>query len=168
MLNWFALACLAGAVALLYALSVRDLKTRLLPDEMVLGFATLGFVFHLTTLAQFVSIPNIALGGIAGFSILYVMRFAANRFFGEYTLGLGDVKLMGAAGIWLGPDALMLAMAAGASIALLHGIVYGVWSARRTGARVDFSNFKVPAGPGFAAGIIIAGILQFWHFRLRY
>ena len=52
MLNWFALACLAGAIALLYALSVCDLKTRLLPDEMVLGFATLGFVFHLTTLAH--------------------------------------------------------------------------------------------------------------------
>ena len=168
MLNWFALACLVGAVALLYALSVCDLKTRRLPDEMVLGFATLGFVFHLTTLAQFVSIQNIALGGIAGFFVLYVIRFIANRFFGEDTLGLGDVKLLGAAGLWLGPDALMLAMAAGASVALVHGAVHGVWSARQTGARVDFSRFKVPAGPGFAAGIIMAGILQFWHFRLRY
>jgi leader peptidase (prepilin peptidase)/N-methyltransferase len=142
-------------------LSVCDLKTRLLPNEMVLGFATLGLVFHMTTMARFISIENIALGGIMGFSILFVIRVIANRHYKEDALGMGDVKLLGAAGIWLGPDGIVIAMGGGAVLALLHGLFYGIWLSRRDGTKVDFSRMKVPAGPGFALGILITGIMEY-------
>lgn len=166
MLSWIALGCLIGAVALLALLSVVDLRRRILPNEMVVGFGTLGIVFHLTTLAQFLTVEEVFLGGIIGFLALYLIRYIANRTYGQDALGLGDVKLMGAGGVWLGPDTVMFAMAAGAMAALLHGLFFAVLQARRTGNSPDFLNLQIPAGPGFAVGIIIGGIIQFWSFRV--
>jgi len=167
MLSWIALTCLMGGIVLLGMLSAVDMKTRLLPNEMVTGFATLGIVFHLTTLAQFVSVENIALGGAVGFLALFLIRVVANKAYGQDALGLGDVKLMGAGGIWLGPDAIMLAMAAGATAALLHGVFVALGKARKTGSGPDFVNLQIPAGPGFAVGLIIGGIFVFWNFRVQ-
>lgn len=167
MLSWIALSCLIGAVALLTGLSIIDMKTRLLPNEMVLGFATLGIVFHLTTLAQFVSPQHIALGGFIGFTAMYLIRAVANRFYEQDALGLGDVKLIGAGGLWLGGDTIMLAMALGAMAAVAHGLFYGLLQARKTGRKPDFINLQIPAGPGFAAGLIICGLIEFWTFRVH-
>lgn len=165
MLDWIALLCLIGAVLLLAALSVEDMKTRLLPNEMVLGFATLGLVFHLTTLAEFISIPNIFLGGFAGFASLYLIRAAANHIYKADALGLGDVKLIGAGGLWLGPDGIMLALSAGAMAGLVHGMVYALALAKSTRTKPDFARLQIPAGPGFAAGLIAAGLYKFWTFN---
>jgi len=167
MLSWVALLCLAGAVILLFSLSVTDIKTRLLPNEMVLGFATLAVVFHLTTLNSFMSFQVMLMGGIIGFSTLYLLRALANKMYGTDALGLGDVKLFGAAGFWLGADGVMLAMAVGAMAALVHGFIYALYFQKMTGAkRPDFINLKIPAGPGFAVGIVIAGIIRFSAFRI--
>jgi leader peptidase (prepilin peptidase)/N-methyltransferase len=153
-----------GAIALLIALSIIDLRHRLLPNEMVAGFATLGFVFHLTTLARFVPIAEIFIGGIIGFGTLYLVRAAANYLYKTDALGLGDVKLMGAGGIWLGPDMIMLALSIGAIAGLVHGMGHAFYVAGKTGTKPEFARLQIPAGPGFAAGIIIVGIVKFWHF----
>lgn len=167
MLSWIALSCLIGAVALLTSLSLIDMRTRLLPNEMVLGFATLGIVFHLTTLAQFVTPVHVVLGGVVGFTAMYLIRAVANRFYEQDALGLGDVKLIGAGGLWLGADTIMLGMALGAMAAVLHGLFYGIFESYRTGRKADFLNLQIPAGPGFAIGLIICGIIQFWSFRVH-
>jgi leader peptidase (prepilin peptidase)/N-methyltransferase len=86
--------------------------------------------------------------------------------YGQDALGLGDVKLIGAGGLWLGADTIMLAMALGAMAAVVHGFFYGVLQARRTGRKPDFLNLQIPAGPGFAAGLIISGMIEFWTFRI--
>ncbi len=165
MLSWIAFTCLVGGVAVLATLSVVDLKTRLLPNELVLGFATLGIVFHLTTLAQYVSVPHIILGGIIGFSTLYLLRAAANHLYKADALGLGDVKLIGAAGIWLGPETVMLAMAAGACASLIHGLIHAAGIAKKTESHFNLSQLQIPAGPGFAIGIVLIGIWKFREFN---
>lgn len=164
MLEWIALLCLIGALMLLTALAYVDLKTRLLPNEMVAGFATLGLVFHLTTLAAFVPVKEIAIGAFVGFAALYLIRMVGNKFYGMDALGLGDCKLMGAAGLWLG-DAIMLAMALGAGAALIHGLGDSFLRSRKTGQKTDLSRLQIPAGPGFVVGIIFAAIYQFWNFN---
>lgn len=161
MLDWVAFFCLIGACGLLVVLSVIDLKIRLLPNELVAGFATLGIIFHLTSLTRFIPLSNIVIGGIIGFLALYLIRMVANKLYDADTLGLGDVKLMGAAGLWLGIDGILLAMAIGAGAALLHGLIYGLWLAKKTGLKPDFSRLQIPAGPGFAIGITAIGAWQF-------
>lgn len=165
MLEWIAFTCLCGAVILLIALSIADLKTRLLPNEMVLGFATLGFVFHLTTMTEFITIQGIFLGGFIGFFTLYMVRAIANYIYKQDALGLGDVKLMGAAGIWLGSDLIMLALSAGAFAGMTHGTFEAFKIAKKTKTKLDFSRLQIPAGPGFAVGMVLVGIYKFWSFN---
>jgi leader peptidase (prepilin peptidase)/N-methyltransferase len=162
MLTWIALLCIISALALLLALAIVDLRTRLLPNEMVLGFATLGIVFHLTTMTAYLSITEISLGSIIGFGVLYVIRGIANYFYKTDTLGLGDVKLLAAGGIWLGPDMIMPALMIGAVAALAHGALYALWQGIVHKRRVDFARLQLPAGPGFAIGIVAAGG---WAYR---
>ncbi|PJB73480.1 MAG: prepilin peptidase [Alphaproteobacteria bacterium CG_4_9_14_3_um_filter_47_13] len=165
MLDWIAFASLCCAFIMLVALSVIDLKTRLLPNEMVLGFATLGFIFHLTTLARFVSVEEIFLGGFIGFTTLFMIRAVANHIYKTDALGLGDIKLVGAAGLWLGPEAIMLAISAGAMAGLIHGLFVALKIAKKSKKRPDFSYLQIPAGPGFAIGFILVGIYKFWGFN---
>lgn len=153
--------CLAAGAGLLLALSKTDMETRLLPNRMVAAFAALGLVFHLTTAAAFLAPLDILLGGLAGFGALYLVRAAANRIYGTDALGLGDVKLIGAAGLWLGPEGVMLALALGAFAGALHGVFYALRDAKKTGGRPDFRRLQIPAGPGFAAGIAAAAFYEF-------
>lgn len=168
MLDWVALACLLGALAVLFALSAIDLRTRLLPNELVAGFATLGLVFHLTTLGRFLPPEQIAIGGLSGFALLYMTRMIANRLYGADALGLGDVKLMGAAGLWLGLNGIMLALTAGALAGMMHGMGVALHQSIRDKTKFDLSRLQIPAGPGFAIGIVATGIFQFRHFSVSF
>lgn len=161
MLTLIALVCVAGAAGLLVALSVVDLRVRLLPNEMVLGFAALGLIFHFVTETTLLSVTEIALGGVIGFGSLYLLRALANRYYGMDALGLGDVKLMGAAGLWLGPDGITLALMLGALAGLLHGTVCAVHG------KIPLSKLQIPAGPGFAVGIAVTAGWQYRDFFIN-
>lgn len=153
MLYGIALLCLIGAAGLLVLLSVIDLKIRLLPNKYVLSFAILGVVFHLTTFTHYLILQDILGGAALGFGILYLVRTGANAYYKMDALGLGDVKLMGAAGLWLGVEGVLFALTTGAFAGLLHGIAYGFYIHWRDKTPLDFHRLAIPAGPGFAVGI---------------
>ena len=72
---------------------------------------------------------------------------------------------MGAGGIWLGSQGIMLAMAIGALAGIVHGICYAIHFARQTDTRINFSRLQIPAGPGFAFGIIVVAMYEFRDFN---
>lgn len=162
MLELFALLSLCGAILLLIFLSWIDLKEGLLPNELVLGLAALSMVFHLSTLFYFDDIALILMGVLVGGGILYIMRIAANAFYGQDSLGLGDVKLMAAGGAWLGLEHILVAMTVGATAGFFHGLIVAGHTAVKTKKPLDLNRLSIPAGPGFAVGLIAAGILKFW------
>lgn len=154
-------ACLAGAIGLLIALSVIDLRVRLLPDKLVLPFALLAIVFHIITSFHYLAFFDMALGATLGAGLLYGIRCIANSIYKQDTLGLGDVKLMAAAGLWLGADGVLMALTLGAACGLLHGLGVALWQTIRNKAPVHLSTLEVPAGPGFAVGIMLMGLYKF-------
>lgn len=153
---FFTIACLLAALALLCALAVIDLRTMLLPNKLVFPFFILGLVFHFATGFVFAMPVQIMLGTIGGGGLLWLIRIAAMRFYGEDALGLGDVKLMGAAGAWLGPQDILTAIILGALAGIVHGIAISVVK------KCPLKTLSLPAGPGFIVGIIIAGLIKFW------
>ncbi len=161
MLEVLAYFSLAGAFILLVALSYVDLKVRLLPNELVLGFLTCGIVFHLTTLFQFIEPIQALAGGIAGFASLYFVRTVSNHLYKQDALGLGDVKLMGAGGVWLGIEGIFLAMAIGAMAGVVHGMTGAAYWAFRKKQPLKLKGLQIPAGPGFAVGLFTVAIIQF-------
>lgn len=164
MMMVLALLCMIAALILLIILSVIDLKIRLLPNKYVLPFALCGAGFHLLTYADYLRPLDVIAGAALGFGVLYLIRAAANRYYGMDALGLGDVKLMGAAGVWLGVEGVLFALTAGAFAGLIHGVAYGVYIAWRDKKPLDLHRLAIPAGPGFAVGIVIAGAFIFEPF----
>jgi leader peptidase (prepilin peptidase)/N-methyltransferase len=159
-----ALLCILTAVGLLILLSVIDFKTFLLPNIYVAPFALLGIAFHSLTDFSYLSAKEILIGGVGGFAVLYLIRTAGNKFYKQDSLGLGDVKLMGAGGLWLGFEGVMLAMTVGAFFGLVHGLVYALALKLKTGNPFQISRLTIPAGPGFAAGILLIGSWMYKGF----
>ena len=163
-LEIFAFFCLFGALILLIILSVIDLKIGLLPNVYNGALAFLGIVFHGLTSFAWLPLEDILLGALVGGGMLYFVRLAANHYYHKDALGLGDIKLLAAAGIWLGPQGVLMAITLGAMAGLVHGIGVIAFQRLRGNDTGELSQFSIPAGPGFAIGIVCAGGYQYMPF----
>lgn len=163
MQHFIAILCLIGAAGLLIQLSLIDLRVRLLPNVLVLPFALLALLFHATAPGATLSPMEIIAGAALGFGILYGIRLIANHLYQQDTLGLGDVKLMGAGGLWLGPDNILMALSLGALFGMLHGLGVAAYQAKKNGTKINLNTLEVPAGPGFALGIVVLALYQYQH-----
>jgi prepilin signal peptidase PulO-like enzyme (type II secretory pathway) len=162
-----ALICIAAAILLLVVLSAIDLKHLILPDELNAALGACGVAFHVLTAYWYCDIQDMLLGAAIGGGMLYGIRFFANRHYGRDTLGLGDVKLLIAAGLWLGPEVVTQAITLGAAAGLVHGLVYAAILSHKNKTRFSISNLSIPAGPGFAVGIVIAGAIMYHAFIME-
>lgn len=167
MFDILAILCVLSAVGLLVALSVIDLKHWILPDELNFAFGLSGVIFHFATAYLFLDMQTMILGGVLGAGLLYAIRFVANRQYGRDTLGLGDVKLLGAAGLWLGVDGVLQAVTLGALAGLVHGLCFALYLKLVKKAPFSITNLSIPAGPGFALGIFAVGVYMFHAFILE-
>lgn len=165
LLDIAALCCLMGAVVLLVVLSVIDLRVWLLPNKYVFAFAVLGLAFQAAGWNRFGLEPqDIALGAAMGFGLLWLIRAGANAYYKQDSLGLGDVKLLGAAGIWLGLEGVLFALTIGAFAGLLHGLGYALYKAWKDKTPIHLRRLAIPAGPGFAVGIVLIGGWMYCDF----
>ncbi len=164
MLMMLAILSLIAGSALLLILSIIDLKTWLLPNEYVLGLFIMGLLFHWSTGFAFLNIIDMAIGAAVGAGLLYFIRFAAEKFYQEDALGLGDVKLMGAAGVWLGPYYILTALIIGALAGIVHGLGLALYKTLKHKTPFNLTRLSLPAGPGFAIGIFLTALYVFRAF----
>lgn len=167
MIEILALLCLVSALILLIILSIIDLKTFLLPNVFVFPFGALGIIFHLLTDFYYLDWFAMLLGCLFGYGLLFTIRAIGNRYYGQDTLGLGDVKLLSMAGLWLGVEGVLFAMTLGAFFGLIHGLFIALNTKIRTKGPFSIARLTIPAGPGFAAGIICVGGWMYYEFVLR-
>lgn len=166
LLTLFALLSFVSALFLLGMLAIIDFKTMLLPNKYVFPFAILGVLFHLSMQFSVYEPLSVLLGGVLGYGILWLIRFGGNMYYKTDSLGLGDVKLLGAAGLWLGLSGVTFAMTLGAMAGLIHGLIVAYVRSRKTGV-FDIHRLKIPAGPGFIAGILIVMFYDLFPVFLR-
>ncbi|TDR76746.1 prepilin peptidase [Paludibacterium purpuratum] len=101
------LGLLAGGLAFtacLIALTVIDLETGLLPDNLTLPLLWGGLLFNLH--GQRVPLDEAVLGAVAGYGVLWGLYWLHRLASGREGLGYGDFKLLAAIGAWLGWRAL--------------------------------------------------------------
>jgi leader peptidase (prepilin peptidase)/N-methyltransferase len=79
----------------------------------------------------------------------------------EDALGLGDVKFMGACGLFLGLENILLALSLGAMLGIFHGFLLQYYIKKSTGKAPDISRINVPAGVGLAIGVILVSFYGF-------
>lgn len=158
------LFCLVIACVSLLWMSAVDFRKLILPNKLVALFAVCGVGFHASTWDAygFLSLMDIAFGIATGGGFMLAVRWLAGRYYVRDVLGLGDVKLIAAGGLWLGPEHILIAISVGACAGAILGIFYNMYLQMRFGQSESLGKTVVPAGPGFALGIIL---LALWTFR---
>lgn len=134
----------------LLALATIDLVAWLLPDALTLPLVGAGLLLAAwgEPLLGFVpptSLAGAAMGAAGGYLALAGIAFAYRRLRGREGLGLGDAKLLAAAGAWLGAERLPLIVLAAALLGL------GLAVLQRRELRAETA---LPFGPALA--------LAFW------
>jgi leader peptidase (prepilin peptidase)/N-methyltransferase len=135
--------CLLGWT--LIALAATDLKYFLLPDFLTLPLVAAGLLASAGLDRD--SFSDSALGAVLGYAFVRLLRFAYRSIRGREGMGLGDAKLLAAAGAWVSwqglPSVLVLASLLGLA---------GVLAQRWRGRRIDPAQ-HVPFGAFLGAGL---------------
>lgn len=163
MQNLIVILSLFGAAFALIRLIQIDLKHWLLPNTYVLAFGLFGIAFHAGLDFSLLSSLQMIGGLVMGGGFLAIIRFFGNMAYKQETLGLGDVKLLMAAGLWLGAESTLFAIIIGAMAGLLHGAGIALFQTHVRKNPVSMKRMALPAGPGFIAGIIGVFLFEFWR-----
>jgi leader peptidase (prepilin peptidase)/N-methyltransferase len=142
----------AGLGWVLLALARIDLAHGLLPDVLTAPLAAAGLGY--AWLADPALLPSALLGAAAGFAGLWAIAWAYRRWRGRDGLGLGDAKLLGAGGAWLGVEALPLTVCLAATSALVV-----VLAARLVGRRLA-RDHAIAFGPFLCLAVWIVFLLR--------
>lgn len=128
------------AVAVVAAAAFIDIRTRRIPDRLVLAATAAGLFFLFA--GQGRGWPDGLLGGFtAGLVMLLVHRITRNG------LGLGDVKLFGCTGIYLGLEGVLSAMVTAV-------VLSGVYSIILICISRDNKKREIPFAPFILAGTL--------------
>lgn len=148
MILWTATIVLGAALVFL---TYFDLRTYLLPDAVTLPLIGAGLLLSLWLEPP---IEGRLIGAIGGFAFLYLVNRAYHAIRGRHGIGLGDAKLLAAAGAWLGwqalPVVLLIASGGGLIAVALAGL---------RGYRISASA-RLPFGPFLAAGFAAVWIYR--------
>jgi len=148
MMSLWSIGCLTVLTVCLVWLAVVDLRTGYLPDllQIVLAVSGLGVVLVGSPIG--ITWPAALAGAVVNGGVFWVLRWIVSRVKGREAMGFGDVKLVAAGGLWLGPWALPYIMAAGGILTLIGA---GLASAV---TKKPLWRGEMPLGPGLAAGIL--------------
>jgi len=130
-------------VTFLVPIALIDFDTRTIPNKLTLPAAVLALVAIVALDLDFLVEALIA--GAAGFAFFFLAALAYPK-----GMGMGDVKLAGVLGLYLGR-----AVGPAIFIGLIAGVVVGVAVIARKGAK-EGRQTKVPFGPFLALGGVIA------------
>lgn len=133
---------------LLTALAASDLKSMILPDHLNAMLAGAGLGQSLVVGSP--ALRDAALGSIIGGGLLAAIAALYSRLRDSDGLGLGDVKLVGAAGLWVGWQGVPLLLSIASTTALafvgLRAVLHG---------RLDRADL-LPFGPFLAVGTLVS------------
>ncbi len=134
-------------IAALFALTVIDFDTQLLPDDITLPLLWIGLA--LNAFNVYTDLKSAVIGAMAGYLSLWSVYWLFKLFTGTEGMGYGDFKLLAALGAWLGWQMLPLTILLSSLVGAVVGISMMVIA--RHGR-----NVPIPFGPYLAAAGLIA------------
>ncbi len=143
----------AGLAAALYYLAVYDLRHQILPDLVTLPLLVCGLAYH--GLAATGDWRAAVIGAVIGYAAIWAVNLIYRTLRGRDGIGMGDAKLLAAAGAWMGwaalPGLLLLAS--------LSGLVFAgvlMLATRRIGG----ADWRMPFGPFLALAFWLLWLLR--------
>jgi leader peptidase (prepilin peptidase) / N-methyltransferase len=147
----------AGLAVLMVAIAAVDARRFIIPDELTAAAAALGLAYAAVQDVEIWSqaLAGALLRGLATAAVFWAVRAGYRRWRGREGIGLGDVKLAVAAGIWLDWPTIPIAVEIAAVTAL------GAYLVLHAGfGRTVRRTTRMPFGLFFAPAIWIAWIVE--------
>jgi len=128
-----------------------DLKHFIIPNELTYSLMIIGFIKSFHPDLSFNFFPNFLdslIGGVFGFTIIWLIIFIYKKFRNKEGMGLGDAKLLSAIGFWFGWFSIPFIIFFSSAVALLSVVPDLVKNKK------DLSS-QIPFGPYIIIGNII-------------
>lgn len=149
--TWMSMVLVAG---LLWA-AVSDIEHGVIPDRVSIGVAVVGVIAAHDG-------GRLAAALVCGISALigaWSLRVGYRRLRGRQGLGFGDVKLIGAAGLWLPADRWPMFLVIVGAAGLVTAALLGVGEGRSRSWPAVLSR-RLPFAPAIGAGLILSLVLS--------
>lgn len=147
--------------AALVALSGIDLRTTLLPDQIVLPLLWLGLLASLVTL--FVDPVSAILGAAAGYLSLWSIAGLFELLTKKPGMGAGDFKLLAALGAWCGVKAVLPIILISSVVGAIIGSIWLATAGKHRDTQIPFGHYLAIAGwLQFISGIDLLGLYLGW------
>ena len=131
---------------LLLSAFVIDYKLQIIPNRLNLTIFEIGIIFaFLYGLSNVAITINMLLGMIAGAGIFLIITLVGGMFYGKEAMGFGDVKLMGALGLYFGLTNIIVITLVSFLIGAILSIVLLATKIKKTDEYIPFGPFIVIA-----------------------
>ena len=131
---------------MLISVFVIDYRLQIIPNRLNLTIFEIGLVFaFLYGLSNVAITINMLLGMIAGAGIFLLITLLGGAFYGKEAMGFGDVKLMGALGLYFGLSNIIIITLVSFLIGAILSIILLVTKLRKTDEYIPFGPFIVIA-----------------------
>lgn len=150
MIYYMFFSCLLiGAIFCAYRMAMADFRRRIIPDVYLFPFLFAGLLISAFFQWWPITIGDSVVGGAMGYCLGLIVGFIFEKIKKDQKyppIGMGDIKLLGAGGIWLGTQ--------GLSIAMILSCVLGIiWNWKHREQYIPFAPFFLISG--FLSLIII-------------
>jgi len=136
----------------LLSLAWIDYRTGYLPDSIQLALGIGAIIIIALTSPIGIGWNDALIGASINGSIFWALRAITSRIKEREAMGMGDVKLVFVAGLWVGPWALpYIMLLAGASTLIFLGILALI-------KKKPTWHGEIPLGPGLSLGIYLSYI----------
>ena len=123
-----------------------DYKLQIIPNRLNLTIFEIGLIFaFLYGLSDVAITINMLLGMLAGAGIFLVITLVGGLFYGKEAMGFGDVKLMGALGLFFGLSNIIVITLMSFLIGAVLSIVLLIARRKKTSEYIPFGPFIVIA-----------------------
>jgi leader peptidase (prepilin peptidase)/N-methyltransferase len=135
--SWIDLAEGAFLCSACLVLLVIDAEFQLLPDKITLTGIAAGLLFSILSHRLPASLAGVAVGSGG----LFLLAFLYERFSGREGMGLGDVKMLGMIGAFLGPVGVLLTVLLASLTGSVVGLSLIAWGGGGRQTRLPFGVF---------------------------
>ena len=158
--------------AIMIDLIATDFEERILPDEFTLGGALVGLIFawfvtmevgpismllYNSFSAPWRSVGEAAFSAVLPSLLIWSVGWAYEKIRHREGMGLGDVKMIGTIGAFLGLASAMFTLALGGLLGAIFGITYAVLKKK------DIASYELPYGSFLGIAALGLSVVQILH-----
>lgn len=140
---------------MLFSVFIIDYKLTIIPNRLNLTMFEIGLIFtFLYGLSNVAISINMLLGALAGAGMFLVITLLGGLIYGKEAMGLGDVKLMGALGLYFGLSNIIV-------IAILSFLIGAILSIVLIVTKIKNADSYIPFGPFIVMATFISIFIPF-------